>query len=525
MTCQTALTTLFLLLAPVASFAQEHNSDALRAELKDLVESKAKLTQEIVDSVFSFAEVGFHEFKTMEYLTAILKDAGFEIETGVAGMPSAWVATWSNGEGPAISFNSDVDGLPGISQYPGLLEQKPIVEGGDGHGEGHNSGIALTVVSALSVKELMEKHGLTGTPQVWPGTAEEALGGKQWYIAAGVLDDMDIVINNHIGNTMAVSWGQRNLLTMASVEYNFHGVSAHAAGSPWMGRSALDAVELMNIGWNFRREHLRPEQRSHYVINNGGLQPNIVPDEASVWYYFRNISPESVLQMLEIADGIAEGASLMTSTTWDRRILGSAWPNHGNKPLTEAMQANIEEIGMPAWTEDDQAYAKAVQEAIGVAPIGLRTEVNPMDGPVAAITGGGSDDIGQVMWVKPTVRLSFPAQIAGTTSHNWQAALAVATPIAHKAAVAGAKVTALTALDVLLNPALIDEANAYFEEQTKELKYFPFEGETDKPAIHLNSATSPRNAALQEEFYYDPSKFGTYLEQLNITYPQLPTAP
>ena len=516
------LSAILLATTPVA-FAQD--ASALKAELKDIVDEKANLTQEIVDSVFSFAEVGFHEFETMRYLTEMLEAEGFSIETEIGGMPTAWVATWSNGEGPAISFNSDVDGLPGLSQTPGVLERMPMVEGGDGHGEGHNTGIAVSVVAALAVKDLMESENIGGTLQIWPGIAEEALAAKQWFVAAGVLDDIDVVLSNHVGNGLSTSWGQSNSMSMISAEYSFSGVSAHGAVSPWSGRSALDAVELMNAGWNFRREHLHPDQRSHYVITNGGMQPNIVPDNAAVWYYFRNTSPQAALEMLEIADGIAEGASLMTGTTWERRILGSAWPSHGNQALAEAMYANIEDVGMPDWSEDDQAYAMAVQEAVGSAPIGLRTEIGDLSGPVERVGSGPSDDIGAVMWTVPTVRLSYPANIAGTIIHNWQAALAVATPIAHKGAQAGAKVTALTALDVLLDPELVEAASTYFTEvQTKDMQYFPFEGEDDVPSIHLNAETDARNRPLQEEFYYDPSQYDTYLEQLGIEYPQLGSA-
>lgn len=513
-----------VLLASTSFAAHAQDTATLKAELAGIVDGKAKLTQEIVDTVFSFAEVGFHETETMRYLTEMLRAEGFTIETGVGGMPTAWVATWSNGDGPAISFNSDVDGLPGQSQTPGVLERMPMVEGGSGHGEGHNTGIAVSVVAALSVKAMMESGNIGGTLQVWPGIAEEALAAKQWFVAAGILDDIDVVLSNHVGNGLSTSWGQSNSMSMVSAEYSFTGVSSHAAVSPWVGRSALDAVELMNAGWNFRREHMHPNQRSHYVITNGGLQPNIVPDNASVWYYFRNTSPGAALEMLEIADDIAEGATMMTGTSWARRILGSAWPSHGNEALARAMYANIEAVGMPQWSEDDQGYAKAVQDAVGSPPIGLRTEIGELSGPVETVGSGPSDDIGAVMWTVPTVRLSYPANIAGTTIHNWQAALAEATPIAHKGALTGAKVTALTALDLLLEPKLVEAAKTYFTDvQTKDVQYFPFEGDGDVPSIHLNAETDARYRSLQEAFYYDASKHETYLDQLGIAYPQLGT--
>lgn len=506
------------------ALSQEQEIDALKEELKEMVDARAKLVQEIVDSVFSFAEVAHHEFETFDYLTALLEAEGFTLETGIRDMPTAWVATWSNGTGePVISFNSDVDGLPGLSQTPGVLDFQPMVEGGNGHGEGHNTGIAVSIVGALAVKEMMEREGIDGTLQIWPGIAEEALAAKMWFVEAGVFDDVDVVLSNHVSNTMSTSWGLSNSMAMVSVEYAFEGVTSHAATGPWLGRSALDAVELMNAGWNFRREHIHPNQRSHYVINNGGLQPNIVPGDASVWYYFRNTDANLVLEMLEIADGIAEGAAMMTGTTWNRRMLGSAWPSHGNQILAEVQYANILDVGMPDWDEDDQAYARAVQESIGAAVLGLRTEVGQLSGPVDQVGAGASDDIGQVMWTVPTIRLSYPANIAGTRTHSWEAALAVATPIAHKGALAGAKVTALTAADLLLNPELIEEAWDYFENvQTRDIQYFPFEGPDDAPSTHLNAENDARNRPLQQEFYYDPERYGTYLEQLGIEYPMLP---
>ena len=291
---------------------------------------------------------------------------------------------------------------------------------------------------------------------------------------------------------------------------------------PWAGKSALDAVELMDAGWNFRREHLDPSQRSHSVITNGGRQPNIVPDEAAVWYYFRNPTSKGVQEMFAIADRIADGAALMTDTTYSRRILGSAWPNHGNKALAEDMDKYVQKIGVPDWSADDEAYAKAVQKAIGKEEVGLPTEPKPLAGAVATPGAGPSDDIGGVMWTVPTVRLSYPANMPGVTFHNWEAALAEATPIAHKGVYAGTQITALTALDVITDPDLIASAKAYFTDvQTKDVQYFPFEGPEDVPSVHLNAENDARYRAMQEKFYYDPEKYPTYLEQLGIAYPQL----
>ena len=460
----TRLSTLLLLTTALSvSTAQAQDLDALKAELQTNIDGKAKLTQEIVNSVFSFSELGFEEVETQRYLTGILQDAGFTIENGVADIPTMWVASWGSGK-PVISLNSDIDGLPGMSQKPGVAYQDPIVPGAPGHGEGHNSGMAINIVAALALKEIMERDGIQGTLQLWPGVAEELLGTKQHMVAAGALDGVDAMISNHVGNGLGTAYGQSNTMGMVSVEYTFKGVSSHGAVAPWLGRSALDAVELMDAGWNFRREHLRPQQRSHYIISDGGAQPNVVPNQASVWFYLRETSAAEVSKMYEIANDIADGAALMTGTTVEHKLLGSAWPHHYNEALAKAMYANIEAVGMPDWSEDDIALAKAVQEMTKTDPIGLRTQINPLGLPVEEVGSGPSDDIGAVTWTVPSVRLSFPANIPGTTTHNWNAAIAMATPIAHKGAVTGAKVTAMTALDLLADPGTGDGSARLFRQ-------------------------------------------------------------
>jgi aminobenzoyl-glutamate utilization protein B len=310
-----------------------------------------------------------------------------------------------------------------------------------------------------------------------------------------------------------------------SVEYTFEGESAHSAGAPWRGRSALDAVELMDIGWNFRREHLRLQQRSHYVITNGGDQPNVVPRNASVWYFFREQDYPNIMEMWKAGDEIAQGAALMTKTKWTSRVLGSAWPNHGNKPIAEAMHKHIQTVGMPQWTEDDQAFAKAVQKMLGNKEIkGLGTKVDELKEPLKPEQrmGGGSDDIGDIMWSVPTVTLRFPSNIPDLPGHNWANAMAMATPIAHKGATAGAKVLALTLLDMLTQPELITKAWDYFKTvQTKEIQYKPLIRPEDKPALWLNRKIMAEYREQMKPLYYDASKYDTYLQQLGVKYPEL----
>src|SRR4030095_7539733 len=269
--------------------------------------------QRMNDQVFSFGELGFQEFETSKYLTDILKKNGFTVEHNLAGIPTAWMATWGSGK-PVIALGSDIDCIPQASQKPGVGYREPIIVGAPGHGEGHNSGMPLQIAAALAVKKVMEQQHLQGTLRLWPGVAEELLGTKGYYVRAGAFQDGDICICAHVGANMSVGWGDSGGNGMVSVEYDFKGESAHGAGAPWRGRSALDAVELMNIGWNFRREHLRIQQRSHYVIPNGGDQPNVVPPNATVWYYFRETDYEHVKELWDIGNKMAQAAAMMTDT-------------------------------------------------------------------------------------------------------------------------------------------------------------------------------------------------------------------
>lgn len=509
-----------------AAAATPPQLNGLKAEAAQRVDGMKKLTQEIVDSLFSFSELGFQEFETQKYLTKILEKNGFKVERGVSGIPSSWWATWGNG-GPVIALGSDVDGLPKASQMPGVAYRRPLIEGGPGHGEGHNSGQAVNITAALAVKAIMERENIPGTLVLWPGIAEELLAAKAWFARDGRYRGVDAVLFTHVGNNLTVSWGNPRGTGLISVEYTFEGVAAHAADSPWRGRSALDAVELMNVGWNFRREHLHPLQRSHYVIADGGDQPNVVPPEATVWYFVREITADDISKNFAILQRIAEAAAMMTDTTVRRRIVGSAWPQHFNKPIALAMNENIKAVGLPQWSEDDQRFAKALQKLTESKQEGLALKLDGLQEPPAEPISGGSDDIGDVSWNVPTVTLRFPANVKGLPPHNWSSAMAMATPIAHKGATTGAKVLAATMLDLLQKESLRADAWKYFlEEQLKDVKYEPFIGPNDQPAIEKNRETMERFREQLKPLYYNPAKYATYLEQLGVEYPAMekPTA-
>src|SRR5579862_3861923 len=511
---------------------------AMKADLAGEIDHMKKQAQVMVDSVFSFGELGFQEFETSKYLTDILQKEGFKIERNYAGIPTAWVATWGEGK-PVISLGSDIDDIPQASQKPGVAWHEPLIAGAPGHGEGHNSGVPLNILAALAVKKVMEREHLKGTIQLWPGVAEEELGSKAFFVQAGVFKNVDICLFTHVAANLGVSYGPGGGNGLVSVEYMFQGESAHAAGAPWRGRSALDAVELMDVGWNFRREHLRLATRVHYVITNGGDQPNVVPPNASVWYYFREADYDHIMNLWHIGDNMAQAATMMTDTTYTTRLLGSAWTGYFNKPIAEDMYANIKKVGLPQWSDDDQTLAKALQRELKVPVRGLAMKIPDQrppreshddaaedEGMGVGPMGGGSDDIGDISWAVPTITLRYPSNIPGGPGHNWANAISMATPIAHKGVVAGAKVQAMTMLDILLHPELVDQAWDYFKNvQNKQMHYTTFLRPGDQPAIWLNQKTMEQYRPRMKALYYDPSKYNTYLEQLGIKYPTVKPAP
>ena len=505
--------------------------ERLKVEALTRVDARAKQIQEIIDHQFSFSELGMQEFETQRYLTGILEQAGFAVQRGYAGMPSAWVARWSNGTGkPVIALGSDVDGIPQANNKPGVGFADALVAGAPGHGEGHNTGQAVNIAAALVVKELMIRDRIPGTLILWPGIAEEQMAGKAFLVREGLFRDVDVALFTHVGNSLGVSWGQSGQSALVSAIFQFRGQSAHAAGAPWRGRSALDAALLMGNGWEYQREHNELQTRSHYIIMDGGDQPNVVPSTASIWFYFRDRDYPSTMRLLDAGKRIARGAAMMANVELDTvMIVGSGWSAHFSRPIAEATHANILRVGHPTWDENDQSLARGLQRELGSRETGLAVSPDTiLDGPVNPATwrGGGSDDIGDVSWNVPTVTLRYPSNIPGLPGHNWSSSIASATPIAHKGALAGAKVQALTLLDILLKPQVVTDAWTYFRDvQTKDVKYTPFISPTDQPPIWMNAEIMARYRPLLAPHYYDPKKFRSYLEQLGIRYPTVREAP
>jgi len=507
---------LFIALAPAMAplAAQLPDAAALKDEAFRNIEARADRLGRISDAIFSYSELGFQEVNTARLLTDLLEEEGFLVERGVAGMPTAYRATYGSGS-PVIGLMADFDCVPGASQRPGVLSHDPLVEGAPGHGEGHNTNPPTVIGAALAMRDLIDRYGISGTIVLYGGPAEEVVASRGYMVNAGLFEGVDVVMDAHIGTGFGTSFGLNNS-AIVSVQWTFEGVQGHAA-SPWTGKSALDGVEVMNTGMNYLREHLPLDMRFHYVITDGGEQPNVIPAKATVWYYFRQRGYEALVDLLDKARGVASGAAEMTGTTVSERILSGSWPINGNQALAELLQSNVEAVGMPDWSDADVRFAEGFQRAMGKTVTGLPNEVSPIR---ESRQGSSSSDAGDVTWNVPFARLSFPSQAAGALSnHHWSAAIAVATPMAHKGIVVGAKAFAGTMIDLVTDPARVRIIREDFDRQTEGVTWQTLIPEGAEPPTFLNTEKMARWRPLLEPFHYDPDSPRTLLQEWGIQYP------
>jgi len=504
-----------------AAQAQSPATAAMKTAGFAMVDANAARMAKVNDAIYSYSEIGFQEVKTVALVTGVLAKAGFKVETGVAGMPTAYRASYGSGS-PVIGLMSDFDGVPGTSQRPTALVQDPLVPGAPGHGEGHNTHQPTLVGAALAIKAMKDKYKLPGTIVVFGGPAEELLASRGYMTNAGLFKGVDAILDVHIGSDMGVSHGINNL-AIISTEWSFKGRTAHG-NSAWQGRSALDAVEIMNASTNFMREHIDPPARLHYVIPVGGKQPNVVPADASVWYYFRHVSADRVWPLFVRARAAAKAAALATETSVHERILSASWPFNGNKALAELVDENVKLVGMPQWSAADQAFARAYQKSMGVAVTGMPTTVAPI---YAARQGSSSSDAGDMTWQAPTVRLRIPAKPEGELAgHHWSAGIAPATPLAHKGIAAATKVLVASYIDLATQPERLGAIKQDFAAQlAKHPAWKSLIPPDAKPPIHLNTIEMARYRDRLKPFEYDPNSRQGYLEMLKLSYPPAEVAP
>ncbi len=478
-------------------------TDARKALAYTAIDRNADQITTIGDTVYYFGELGMQEIESAKFVKGVLEQIGFTVETGTAGMNTNIWAHWGTGK-PQIVIVSEIDALPGGSQAPLSIDHKPLVTGAPGHMEGHNTHAGVAIGAAYAVKQAMQRFNIPGSVAISFGPAEEQIVSRPFLVRAGLYRNADVAILLHIGDGFAAGYGLMNYAAI-SAKFDFHGKTAHGAVDPWNGKDAVDAVELMDLGFDKMREHLRPTYRAHRAITAGGIQPNIIADYGQIWWFVRDANMAAAKETFDKLVKIAEGAALMTGTTMDYKIDAAAWPQLGLKPVAEAVQANIEAVGMPQWSEEEQAFARKFQTAMGARPIGLRTEPTPLgQRPQSA----SSNDNGDVTWVVPSAALNFPGSVPGIGYHNWQAAVTPTSTIAHKGMIAGAKVLAGTIIDLLSRPELVAAARAEFDKQTSEMKYFAVLPADAKPPLDLNKETMDRYRPAMRQFYLDkPVRF------------------
>lgn len=455
----------------------------------------------ISDAIWSFAELGMQEFKSAGLLTKTLEEEGFKVERGVAGMPTAFVASYGSGH-PVIGILGEFDALPMISQKGRVTAQDPLVSGAPGHGCGHNLMGTAATAAAIAVKKAMDEFGFKGTIRVYGSPAEETIISRPYMIKAGLFDDVDLVIDNHASSKFGTGYGVSGN-AIISTYFTFKGKTAHSAGAPWAGRSALDAVEVMNYSANLLREHLFYTHRLHYVITAGGEAPNVVPDKATVWYYVRN-SDDRIEDMYERVLNCAKGAALATGTELvEVRTIAAAHQRHSNKGMAELLQKNIEIVGMPEWTEKEHKFAKNLQKELGKEEKGMPTEIYKLKEPNDTFVGGGSSDVGDVTLVAPTATLRFPGGVPGGIGHHWSAVSANYGSTAWKGLNAGAKVMAATAIDLFKSEGLRNSIIEEFKAYSKEHPYKSFLPEDATPPLELNKELMEKYMNMMEKFYLE----------------------
>jgi aminobenzoyl-glutamate utilization protein B len=470
----------------------------------DYLDSNAGAFAGLGDSIFYFAELGMQEFETVDLMTGLLADGGFSIEREISGFPTSFIATYGSGS-PVIAIHTEYDANPKNSQQSGVPEQSEIEPGAPGHCEGHNVNAAVMVSAALSLKKVIDASGLTGTIRIIGAPAEEQLLSRPYFVRDGHFDDVDVAFHDHVDSEFKSDYGVMQT-AVVSAEFIFHGEPAHAAKAPWLGRDALDAVVLMDTGMAQYREHMEPTMTAHRVITDGGDQPNVIPSRAAVWWYFRGPTADIARRLFEQGKKIAEGAALMTNTELEVDVRSAVWPVRANQTLAEIIQRNSELIGMPEWDETEQQLAKSVQEKAGVDAVGLKPATTPLKGPSAQIAA--SNDCGDVSWVVPMGRVRFPANIPGIGYHHWAAGVTLATSIAHKGGLVGAKALAASVIDLLLDPSLVDAAKETFKDEIGDVVYESLLPADQKPPLELNrSIMETFRPAMRKHYVKDAPEF------------------
>lgn len=426
--------------------------------LRQFLAARAAHDAEVARTIWEYAEVGYQETKSSALLQQELKGAGFAVEAGVAGIPTAFVATAGSGK-PVIGILAEFDALPGINQ-DAVPERRPIEGKQAGHACGHHLFGTASVSAGIAIADWLRKSGTKGTIRVYGTPAEEGGSGKVYMVRAGLFDDVDAVMHWHASDVNFA--GIDKALANKSAKFRFHGLSAHASGAPEKGRSALDGVEAMDMMANMMREHIPSDARMHYVITSGGSAPNVVPDFAEVYYYVRHIDANTVESIFDRLAKAGEGAALGTGTTMDYEVIGGTHNLLANETLAKVMNANLNKVGGVAYTPEERAFAEKVYATL-ISPsveLGSEAKVQPFD---FERPGLGSTDVGDVSWNVPTVGLRTATWVPGTPAHSWQATAAGGMSIGYKGMNVASQTLALTGRELFTRPDILAKAKAEFE--------------------------------------------------------------
>jgi len=469
---KTVLSVLALMVLTLNASAQRQDAGT---QVIDGIEAKRQAYADVALQIWRYAETGFQEVKSSALLESRLADAGFSVQKGVAGIPTAFVASYGNGR-PVIAFVGEYDALPGLSQEP-VPEKKPASPGAPGHACGHNLLGTASMAAAIAVKDWLNAERRVGTVRFYGTPAEEGGAAKVYMVRAGLFRDVDVAIAWHPGDSNRASLASN--LANISAKFRFHGIASHAAAAPDKGRSALDAVEAMNMMVNQMREHVPQESRIHFIITSGGAAPNIVPDFAEAYYVARN--PD-----MKVLDGIwqrivdaARGAALGTGTTMDMEIVGGMYNLLPNGYLAEMQSRNLKRVGGVKYTDEERAFAEALRKTMlsPAQPLGSEAQILP---PETELTPA-STDLGDVSWNVPTTEFTTATWVPGTSAHTWQATACDGMSIGIKGMMLAAKTMALTGVDLFTDPAHIDKARAEFDQRRSGFTYKPVIGDRKPP--------------------------------------------
>ena len=462
----------------IGAAAQKSTPD-IKQDIISSIDKKQALYKKVALDIWNFAEVGYKEHKSSALLQQTLKENGFKVEAAVAGIPTAFVATYGSGK-PVIGILAEFDALPGLSQHA-IPEKKPVDGKDAGHGCGHHLFGTASVASGIEIKRMIENGTLKGTIKVYGTPAEEGGSGKVYMVREGLFRDVDAVIHWHPADRNSIT--MTSALANKSAKFRFYGISAHASSAPDKGRSALDAVESMNYMINMMREHIPQEARIHYVITSGGKAPNVIPDYAEVYYYVRHPKRDVVVAIFDRLVNAAKGAALGTETKTDFEIIGGTHDLLINKTLAETMQRNLDRVGGVKYSAEELQFAKKIQATLNDTFPSAESANAIISLQAVPNAGGGSTDVGDVSYAVPTVGLRTATWAPGTPAHRWQAVACGGTELGTKGMLVAAKTMALTAVDLFNDPSIISKAKDEWIKSIGNYKYQALLGDR-KPALN-----------------------------------------